>query len=87
MSQKNWLSKSHESNFAQDIADASKDIGDIGNCNYEANPRYRTFANSWSTPCREHSTSLCLCTVSLLRLVHETWGTIYILQLMVALLC
>ena len=28
-------------------------------CNYEANPRYCTFANSWSTPCREHSTSLC----------------------------
>ena len=42
------------------------------NCNYEANPRYCTFANSWSTPCREHSTCLYLCTVLLLRLVHET---------------
>ena len=41
-------------------------------CNYEANPRYCTFANSWSTPCREHSTCLYLCTVLLLRLVHET---------------
>ena len=41
-------------------------------CNYEANPRYFTFANSWSTPCREHSTCLYLCTVLLLRLVHET---------------
>ena len=40
-------------------------------CNYEANPRYCTFANSWSTPCREHSTCLYLCTVLLLRLVHE----------------
>ena len=41
-------------------------------CNYEANPRYCTFANSWSTPCREHSICLYLCTVLLLRLVHET---------------
>ena len=41
-------------------------------CNYEANPRYCTFANSWSTPCREHSTCLYLCTVLLLRLVYET---------------
>ena len=41
-------------------------------CDYEANPRYCTFANSWSTPCREHSTCLYLCTVLLLRLVHET---------------
>ena len=45
-------------------------------CKYEANPRYCTFANSWSTPCREHSTCLYLCTVLLLRLefslVHET---------------
>ena len=41
-------------------------------CNYEANPRYCTFANSWSTPCREHSTCLYFCTVLLLRLVHET---------------
>ena len=41
-------------------------------CNYEANPRYCTFANSWSTPCREHLTCLYLCTVLLLRLVHET---------------
>ena len=41
-------------------------------CNYEANPRDCTFANSWSTPCREHSTYLYLCTVLLLRLVHET---------------
>ena len=41
-------------------------------CNYEANPRYCTFANSWSTTCREHSTCLYLCTVLLLRLVHET---------------
>ena len=41
-------------------------------CNYEASPRYCTFANSWSTPCREHSTCLYLCTVLLLRLVHET---------------
>ena len=41
-------------------------------CNYEANPRYCTFANSWSTPCREHSTCLYLCAVLLLRLVHET---------------
>ena len=52
----------------------------------EADPRYCTFANSWSTPCREHSTYLYLCTVLLLRLVHETGETIYILQLMVALL-
>ena len=44
----------------------------IQKCNYEANPRYCTFANSWSTPCREHSTCLYLCTVLLLRLVHET---------------
>ena len=41
-------------------------------CNYEANPRYCTFANSWSTPCREHSTCLYSCTVLLLRFVHET---------------
>ena len=41
-------------------------------CNYEANPRYFTFANSWSTPCREHSTCLYLCTVLLLRLVHDS---------------
>ena len=41
-------------------------------CNYEANPRYCTFANSWSTPCREHSTCIYFCTVLLLRLVHET---------------
>ena len=41
-------------------------------CNYEANPRYCTFANSWSAPCRDHSTCLYLCTVLLLRLVHET---------------
>ena len=41
-------------------------------CNYEANPRYCTSANSWSTPCREHSTCLYLCTVLLLRLVHDT---------------
>ena len=44
----------------------------LWDCNYEANPRYCTFANSWSTPCREHSTCLYLCTVLLLRLVHET---------------
>ena len=41
-------------------------------CNYEANPRYCTFANSWSTPCREHSTCIYFCTVLLLRVVHET---------------
>ena len=41
-------------------------------CNYEASPTYCTFGNSWSTPCREHSTCLYLCTVLLLRLVHET---------------
>ena len=41
-------------------------------CNYEANPRYCTFANCCSTPCREHSTCLYLCTVLLLRLLHET---------------
>ena len=46
--------------------------GDLLECNYEANPRYCTFANSWSTPCREHSTCLYLCTVLLLHLVHET---------------
>ena len=46
-------------------------MGDIV-CNYEANPKYCTFANSWSIPCREHSTCLYLCTVLLLRLVHET---------------
>ena len=40
-------------------------------CNYEANPRCCTFANSWSTPCREHSTCIYFCTVLLLRLVHE----------------
>ena len=37
-------------------------------CNYEANPRYCTFANSWSTPCREHSTCIYFCNVLLLRL-------------------
>ena len=47
-------------------------IGELKPCNYEAHARYCTFANSWSTPCREHSTCLYLCTVLLLRLVHET---------------
>ena len=44
----------------------------IHDCNYEANPRYCTFPNSWSTPCREHSTCSYFCTVLLLLLVHET---------------
>ena len=54
------LHQQHRKHYPKDI------------CNYEANPRYCTFANSWSTPCREHSTCLYLCTVLLLRLVHET---------------
>ena len=74
------------------IGSGTKDMTDdelieAHECNYEANPRYCTFANTWSTPCQEPSTCLYLCTVLLLCLVHETSGTIYILQLMVALLC